>query len=112
MSSRTASRHTPAASCRSAAANSSGATGMPASTPHRRYRRELGAAARLTAGDHGFLSSREEPSMARPPFPPFTEETARQKVQAAEDAWNTRDPHRVAQAYTEDTVWRNRSEFV
>ena len=50
--------------------------------------------------------------MARPPFPPFTEETARQKVQAAEDAWNTRDPHRVAQAYTEDTVWRNRGEFL
>jgi nuclear transport factor 2 (NTF2) superfamily protein len=50
--------------------------------------------------------------MARPPFPPFTPETARQKVQAAEDAWNTRDPERVAQAYTEDTVWRNRSEFL
>jgi nuclear transport factor 2 (NTF2) superfamily protein len=50
--------------------------------------------------------------MARPPFPPFTEETARQKVQAAEDAWNTRDAHRVAQAYTEDTVWRNRGEFL
>ena len=48
----------------------------------------------------------------RPPVPPFTEETARQKVQAAEDAWNTRDAERVAQAYTEDTVWRNRSEFV
>ena len=50
--------------------------------------------------------------MGRPPFPPFTLETARQKVQAAEDAWNTRDPERVAQAYTEDTVWRNRSEFL
>ena len=48
----------------------------------------------------------------RPPFPPFTEETARQKVQAAEDAWNTRDPDRVALAYTEDSVWRNRDEFV
>ena len=48
----------------------------------------------------------------RPPFPPFTEETARQKVQAAEDAWNTRDPERVALAYTEDSVWRNRDEFV
>ena len=46
------------------------------------------------------------------PLPPFTEETARQKVQAAEDAWNTRDPERVARAYTEDTEWRNRSEFV
>ena len=48
----------------------------------------------------------------RPPVPPFTEETARQKVQAAEDAWNTRDPERVAAAYTEDSVWRNRSEFL
>ncbi len=49
---------------------------------------------------------------ARPPFPPFTLETARQKVQAAEDAWNTRDPHRVALAYTPDSVWRNRDRFV
>src|ERR1044071_10184379 len=48
----------------------------------------------------------------RPPVPPFTEETARQKVQAAEDAWNTRDPERVAGAYTEDSQWRNRHEFV
>jgi uncharacterized protein len=48
----------------------------------------------------------------RPPLPPFTEDTARQKVQAAEDAWNTRDPERVAGAYTEDSVWRNRHEFV
>lgn len=48
----------------------------------------------------------------RPPFPPFTEETAREKVQAAEDAWNRRDPERVALAYTEDTEWRNRSEFL
>ena len=48
----------------------------------------------------------------RPPLPPFTEETARQKVQAAEDAWNTRDPERVAGAYSEDSVWRNRDQFV
>ena len=48
----------------------------------------------------------------RPPLPPFTEQTARQKVQAAEDAWNTRDPERVALAYTEDSAWRNRHEFV
>jgi uncharacterized protein len=48
----------------------------------------------------------------RPPFPPFTEQTARQKVQAAEDAWNTRDPGRVALAYTEESVWRNRDEFI
>lgn len=48
----------------------------------------------------------------RPPLPPFTEETARQKVQAAEDAWNTRNPERVALAYTADTEWRNRAEFL
>jgi len=48
----------------------------------------------------------------RPPFPPFTEETARQKVQLAEDGWNSRNPERVALAYTEDSEWRNRSEFV
>jgi len=48
----------------------------------------------------------------RPPLPPFTAETAAQKVQAAEDAWNTRDPARVARAYTEDSLWRNRGVFV
>jgi nuclear transport factor 2 (NTF2) superfamily protein len=47
----------------------------------------------------------------RLPVPPFTESTARQKVQAAEDAWNSRDPDRVALAYTEDSQWRNRDEF-
>ena len=48
----------------------------------------------------------------KPPLPPFTEETARAKVQMAEDAWNTRDPERVALAYTEDSQWRNRTEFL
>ena len=48
----------------------------------------------------------------RSPLPPFTEATARQKVQAAEDAWNSRDPGRVSLAYTEDTHWRNRTEFI
>ncbi len=48
----------------------------------------------------------------RPPFPPFTEETAKQKIQAAEDAWNSKDPERVSLAYTIDTAWRNRSEFL
>lgn len=48
----------------------------------------------------------------RPPVPPFELETARRKVQAAEDAWNTCDPERVALAYTEDTEWRNRAEFL
>ena len=48
----------------------------------------------------------------KPPIPPFTLETATQKVRAAEDAWNTRNPDRVALAYTEDSQWRNRSEFL
>jgi nuclear transport factor 2 (NTF2) superfamily protein len=47
----------------------------------------------------------------KPPVPPFTEDTARQKVRMAEDAWNTRDPERVVLVYTEDTRWRNRAEF-
>ncbi|MGN9785539.1 nuclear transport factor 2 family protein [Nonomuraea sp. ZG12] len=50
--------------------------------------------------------------MTRPPVPPFTAETAQAKVQAAEDAWNTRDPERVALAYTPESVWRNRDRFV
>lgn len=48
---------------------------------------------------------------ARPPFPPFTAETAAKKARLAEDAWNSRDPKRVALAYTPDTRWRNRAEF-
>ena len=50
--------------------------------------------------------------MNRPPLPPFTDETATQKARLAEDAWNTRDPARVALAYTTDSRWRNRSEFL
>ncbi|SOC49634.1 hypothetical protein SAMN05660748_2363 [Blastococcus aggregatus] len=50
--------------------------------------------------------------MTRPPLPPFTRETAVQKVRLAEDAWNTRDPAKVAGAYTADSRWRNRAEFV
>ena len=46
------------------------------------------------------------------PLPPFTEETAKQKIQAAEDAWNTKDPDKVCMAYTIDTEWRNRAEFI
>ena len=49
---------------------------------------------------------------ARPPLPPFTPETAIQKVQAAEDAWNTRDPDRVSRGYTVDSQWRNRGEHI
>ncbi|APQ13301.1 hypothetical protein BJP27_18020 [Pseudomonas oryzihabitans] len=51
-------------------------------------------------------------SAARPPLPPFTLETARQKVRAAEDGWNGRDPAKVALAYTPDSRWRNRSDFL
>ena len=54
------------------------------------------------------MSSSEE----RPPLPPFTTDTAAEKVRKAEDAWNTRDPSRVALAYTTDSNWRNRSEFL
>ena len=50
--------------------------------------------------------------MSRPPLPPFTPETATQKARMAEDAWNTRDPERVAGAYTPDSLWRNRAEFL
>ncbi|THV57189.1 nuclear transport factor 2 family protein [Flagellimonas alvinocaridis] len=46
------------------------------------------------------------------PLPPFTEETAQEKVQLAEDAWNSQDPEKVAKAYTVDTEWRNRSQFI
>jgi nuclear transport factor 2 (NTF2) superfamily protein len=49
---------------------------------------------------------------ARPPLPPFTLESAKQKVRAAEDGWNSRNPEKVSLAYTEDSVWRNRAEFL
>ncbi len=50
--------------------------------------------------------------MSRPPLPPFTHETAAQKARMAEDAWNSRDPDKVSLAYTPDSVWRNRAEFL
>lgn len=50
--------------------------------------------------------------MSRPPFPPFDAESAAKKVQGAEDGWNTRNPEKVALAYTEDSVWRNRDAYV
>ncbi|CAM9138387.1 unnamed protein product [Chrysoparadoxa australica] len=59
----------------------------------------------------GGLTWEEPNEPAREPVPPFTAESARNKVQAAEDAWNTRDPAKVAGAYSKDTVWRNREEF-
>jgi len=52
------------------------------------------------------------PENARPPLPPFDAESAAEKVRMAEDAWNSRDPERVSLAYTPDSVWRNRSEFL
>jgi nuclear transport factor 2 (NTF2) superfamily protein len=56
--------------------------------------------------------SADETTTQRPPLPPFTRETAIQKVRLAEDAWNSRDPEKVALAYTVDSRWRNRSEFL
>src|ERR1700719_3931237 len=56
--------------------------------------------------------SHEARFMSRPPLPPFTAETATQKVRLAEDGWNSRDPAKVALAYTPDSVWRNRAEFL
>ncbi|ABD82687.1 DUF1348 family protein [Saccharophagus degradans] len=50
--------------------------------------------------------------MSRPPLPPFNEETAKRKIRLAEDGWNSRDPHKVALAYTENCTWRNRAEFI
>jgi hypothetical protein len=55
---------------------------------------------------------KKEEDVTRPPLPPFTRETAIQKIRAAEDAWNSRDPEKVALAYTTDSRWRNRAEFL
>jgi nuclear transport factor 2 (NTF2) superfamily protein len=62
--------------------------------------------------DATVLGTKETAMNDRPPLPPFTRETAAQKVQAAEYAWNTRDPERVSLAYSDDSVWRNRDAFV
>jgi nuclear transport factor 2 (NTF2) superfamily protein len=73
----------------------------------------LGAHLLLNDGgnfDHDPVMSANEPP--RPPFPPFTAESAAKKARVAEDAWNTRDPRKVALAYTSDSVWRNRSGFL
>ncbi|KAH7469355.1 hypothetical protein PRIC1_000157 [Phytophthora ramorum] len=67
---------------------------------------------RMTALQNGFGARSMSQEAARPPVPPFTRESAALKVRAAEDAWNSRDPSRVALAYTVDSMWRNRSEFV
>ena len=60
---------------------------------------------------HNGETEERERRMSKKLIPPFTEETARAKVKAAQDAWNSRDPERVALAYTEDSQWRNRDEF-
>jgi hypothetical protein len=62
--------------------------------------------------DHSVPTLSESAMSSRPPLPPFTAETAAEKARLAEDAWNSRDPERVALAYTEDSRWRNRAEFV
>jgi uncharacterized protein len=58
------------------------------------------------------MTGKEEPMSTRPPLPPFTPESAIEKVRRAEDAWNSRDPEKVSLAYTVDSRWRNRSEFI
>src|SRR5689334_16068789 len=61
---------------------------------------------------HDAIRSEKAMSESRPPFPPFSRETAIQKVRAAEDGWNSCNPERVSLAYTPDSYWRNRAEFV
>ncbi len=80
--------------------------------PRAQGRRELTGAARVSSCPGSALPLEAEMSEQRPPLPPFTAETAAQKVRMAEDAWNTRDPARVALAYTEGSRWRNRAEFL
>ncbi|WP_221031809.1 nuclear transport factor 2 family protein [Actomonas aquatica] len=58
------------------------------------------------------MNQTKSPPEARPPFPPFTHETALAKIAAAENAWNTRDPQKVSLAYTPDCEWRNRDQFI
>jgi uncharacterized protein len=65
----------------------------------------------LTAPRAIFAAMNTAVAETRPPVPPFTRESAVQKVRGAEDAWNSRDPDRVVKVYTEDTLWRNRAEF-
>src|SRR5438105_5736391 len=79
----------------------------PAVPAWRRAQRE--GAVKIAASERRLAMN--EPS-SRPPFPPFTSESATQKVRLAEDAWNSREPERVALAYSVDSVWRNRSEFL
>lgn len=66
----------------------------------------------MTASTSSAAAGKQRASEARPPFPPFTRETAVQKVRGAEDGWNSRAPEKVCLAYTVDSRWRNRSEFI
>ena len=66
----------------------------------------------MTDQEKPITTSKGDVQSARPPCPPFTRETAIQKVRLAEDGWNSRDPQRVSLAYTPDSRWRNRSEFL
>jgi len=74
--------------------------------------RAPGMAAQPPAGHAGCVALTKETPMSRPPLPPFSQTTATEKVRLAEDGWNSRDPAKVALAYTEDSQWRNRAEFV
>lgn len=65
-----------------------------------------------TAQDAQNAPASKGTAASKPPLPPFTKETAAQKARMAEDAWNSRDPKRVSMAYTQDSTWRNRAEFV
>jgi nuclear transport factor 2 (NTF2) superfamily protein len=58
------------------------------------------------------MASTTEKDAGKPPFPPFTLETATIKVKAAQNVWNTKDPHKVKHAYTPDSIWRNRDTFI
>jgi nuclear transport factor 2 (NTF2) superfamily protein len=78
----------------------------PAMARHRKL------CSRRAVSSNIFSTNRRKAMGSRPPFPPFSRESAVQKVRLAEDGWNSRDPEKVAQAYTTDSHWRNRSEFV
>ena len=84
---------------------------MPVRQNRLRLRLRLTQAARRACTPTPFPTNQVEPMNLPPPKPPFTRESAILKIRMAEDAWNTRDPDRVAGVYTEDTVWRNRAEF-
>jgi uncharacterized protein len=82
-----------------------------AGSAFRKTGRSVGPLTTPAGDDAGRDDLQQEQQQTRPPLPPFDEESAREKVKKAEDAWNTRDPEKVALAYTEDSKWRNRDEF-